>query len=76
MKRTVYLPDDLSKRISEYLTQHPQDTFSSLVQDALEIKLARKDLSHVLQLAGIITDVDGPPAGQNAEDEVALENHR
>lgn len=75
MKKTVYLPDELNERISDYLQQNPQDSFSSLVQDALEMKLARKDLSHILQLAGMVKEAEGPPAAEHAEDAVVLENH-
>ncbi|WP_299409285.1 hypothetical protein [Acaryochloris sp. IP29b_bin.148] len=76
MKRTIYLPDDLNERISDYLQQNPQASFSSLVQDALETKLASKDLSHVLKLAGMVKDAQGPAVAQHAEDNVALENHQ
>ena len=54
MKRTVYLPDDLAERLNEYLKEHPEETISSIVQEALEVKLAHKDVSKLLTLAGII----------------------
>lgn len=76
MKRTIYLPDELNERISDYLHQNPTVSFSGLIQDALEMKLAQKDLSHILQLAGMVKDAKGPTAAQHAEDDVAVENHR
>ena len=57
MKRTVYLPDDLVERLNEYLKEHPEETISSIVQEALEVKLAYKDVSKLLTLAGIIQNV-------------------
>ena len=54
MKRTVYLPDDLAERLKEYLTKHPDETLSSIVQEALEVKLVRKDVSKLLALAGVV----------------------
>lgn len=45
IKRTVYLPDDLAERLSEYLAEHPGKSLSSIVQEALEVKLAYKDVS-------------------------------
>lgn len=67
MKRTIYIPDDLAKRLNQYLQEHPTDTLSSVVQEALEVKLAPKDISNLLALAGI---VDSAPrdASENAED--------
>lgn len=54
MKRTVYLPDELAERLNEYLTKHPDETLSSIVQEALEVKLVRKDISKLLALAGVV----------------------
>ena len=56
MKRTVYLPDDLAERLNEYLREHPDETLSSTVQSALEVKLAHKDVSKLLALAGIVQE--------------------
>jgi hypothetical protein len=72
MKRTVYLSEDLETRVSDYLQQNPQLTFSSLVQDALETALAPKDLSHLLNLAGVVTTVETPAAAK-AEDQLVFE---
>ena len=38
----------------EYLKEHSEETISSIVQEALEVKLAHKDVSELLTLAGII----------------------
>lgn len=54
MKRTIYLPDDLAERLNEYLRKHPEETLSSIVQEALEVKLVQKDVSKLLDLAGIV----------------------
>lgn len=54
MKRTVYLPNELAERLNEYLTKHPEETLSSIVQEALEVKLVRKDVSKLLALAGVV----------------------
>jgi hypothetical protein len=67
MKRTIYLPDHLSGQVETYLTEHPNETFSSLVQSALEQKLAPKDLTQLLSLSGIVQHPT-LPAAQHAED--------
>ena len=56
MKRTVYIPDDLAERLNKYLREHPDETLSSIVQSALEVKLAHKDVSKLLALAGIVQE--------------------
>lgn len=53
MKRTIYLPEELA-RLNEYLKKHPQETLSSIVQEALEVKLVHKDVSKLLALAGVV----------------------
>ena len=73
MKRTVYLPEDLEVRVSEYLQENPQITFSKLIQESLETKLAPKDLSLLLKLAGVGTEVKSP-ACTSVEDDVVSEN--
>jgi len=67
MKRTIYLPDDLAERLNEYLKQHPEETLSSIVQEALEVKLVHKDVSKLLDLAGIVQNAPCN-AGDRAED--------
>lgn len=67
MKRTIYLPDDLATQLNQYLEEHPGETLSSLVQDALELKFAPKNISRLLDLAGIVDDAPCH-AGDRAED--------
>lgn len=67
MKRTIYLSDDLGKRVEEYLQKTPNLNLSNLVQEALEAKLASKDISELLELAGIVKD-SPREASENAED--------
>lgn len=67
MKRTVYLPDDLAERLNEYLRAHPDETLSSIVQQALEVKLAHKDVSKLLALAGVVQEAPCN-AADHAED--------
>lgn len=56
MQRTIELPDDLAQRLDKYLQEHPEETFYSLVKEALETKLIPKDTSKLLKLAGIVTE--------------------
>jgi metal-responsive CopG/Arc/MetJ family transcriptional regulator len=56
MQRTIDLPDDLAQRLDAYLQEHPEETFSSLIREALETKLTPKDISTLLTLAGIVTE--------------------
>lgn len=74
MKRTVYLSEDLEKRVAEYLQQNPQFTFSSLIQESLETRLAPKDLSHLLKLAGVVRDINGSPNSTQTEDNIICED--
>jgi metal-responsive CopG/Arc/MetJ family transcriptional regulator len=67
MRRTIYLPEDLGKRVEEYLQNTPNQSLSNLVQEALETKLASKDISQLLELAGIIKNAPRE-ASENAED--------
>ncbi len=69
MKRTVYLPDELDSRLMSYLQDHPGQTLSSIVQEALETRLARKDVSRLLTLAGIVPHA-ATNAANHAEDAV------
>ncbi|PIG92866.1 hypothetical protein [Gloeocapsopsis sp. IPPAS B-1203] len=75
MKRTIYLPDDIAERLNKYLIDHPNETLSSVVQEALEDKLARKDVSKLLSLAGIVQNASCN-AADNAEDRDAIANER
>ena len=42
MKLTIEVPDNLAKRLNNYLKEHPEETPLSVVQEALEIKLIPK----------------------------------
>jgi hypothetical protein len=57
MKRSIYLPNDLSAHVDAYLKMHRGLTFSRLVQEALEARVAPRDLTPLLELAGIVTEV-------------------
>jgi hypothetical protein len=56
MQRTIDLPDDLAQSLDAYLQKHPEETFYSLVREALETKLILKDTSKLLTLAGIVSE--------------------
>jgi hypothetical protein len=73
MKRTVYLPEDLEVKVTEYLQQNPQFTFSRLIQESLETRLSPRDLSPLLKLAGVVTEA-GNSAASTVEDDVVVEN--
>ncbi len=67
MKRTVYIPDDLAEKLHQYLDDHPDQTLSSIVQEALEVKFAARDISKLLALSGIVQEAPRN-AAENAED--------
>lgn len=67
MKRTIYLSESLDQKVEKYLKNTPDKSFSNLIQEALEMKLAEKDISQLLELAGIIKDAPRE-ASENAED--------
>ena len=67
MKRTVYIPDDLAEQLRQYLDDHPDQTLSSIVQEALEEKFAARDISKLLALAGIVQEAPRN-AAEDAED--------
>ncbi|WP_017296159.1 hypothetical protein [Geminocystis herdmanii] len=67
MKRTIYLSESLDQKVEEYLKKTPDKSFSNLIQEALEMKLAEKDISLLLELAGIIKEAPRE-ASENAED--------
>jgi hypothetical protein len=67
MRRTIYLPDELARRVEVYLRDHPEFTLSALVQDALERRLAPPDARAILDLAGLVPEAS-TPARQWAED--------
>ena len=53
-KRTVYLPDELARQIDDYLELHQSKNFSALVQETLRARVAPRDLSGILELAGFV----------------------
>jgi hypothetical protein len=55
MRKTIYLPDDLAARVDDYLQRHQGETFSSLVQQALQERLGPKDPSSILDLIGFVS---------------------
>lgn len=69
MKRTVYIPNDLDEKIEEYLAEHPEETLSSIVQEALCRKVAQKNVATFLAFAGIVED-ESCNARDRAEDAV------
>jgi hypothetical protein len=69
MKRTLYIPEELSKRIDAYLKIHPEMTFSRLGQRALEREVGDRDVRRLLRLAGIVKSAP-VPARERAEDRV------
>ncbi len=56
MRRTIYLPDDLAADVDRYLKEHPGLTFSALVRGVLAERVRPKDLSRILELAGIVKE--------------------
>ncbi|WP_414569526.1 hypothetical protein [Nostoc sp. CCY 9925] len=56
MKCTINLPDTLAQQLEEYLQDNPKQTLDSLIQEALEEKLTSKNLSKLLNLAGIVSE--------------------
>lgn len=72
MKRTVYIPDALDKKIDEYLKEHPEESLSSIMQEAIYKKIAQKNVADFLALAGIIEDTSCN-ARDRAEDSVVTE---
>lgn len=55
-QRTIQLSDDLAQLVDDYLKEHPGETLSTLIQEVLEIKVIRKDLSKLLELSGIVSE--------------------
>jgi hypothetical protein len=70
MKRTVHLPQDLAERVDAYLCEHPELTFSTLVQDALARRVTPADPRALLDLIGLVPEASTAAARQRAEDRV------
>jgi hypothetical protein len=54
MRRTIYLPDELARRVDEYLRFHPETTLSAIVQEALERQILAPRPEAILELAGLV----------------------
>ncbi|MGE3913787.1 MAG: hypothetical protein AB7K36_30870 [Chloroflexota bacterium] len=54
MRKTIYLPEDLASHVDEYLRVHRDQTFSSLVQQALEREVQFYRRPSILDLAGLV----------------------
>ncbi|MEH2241592.1 hypothetical protein [Nostoc sp.] len=67
MKCTIDLPDTLAQQLEQYLQDHPDQNLERLIQEALEEKLAGKNLSKLLTLAGIVNE-SPKNASNQAED--------
>lgn len=67
MKRTIDIPDALARRLEQYLQEHPEETLDCIVTEAIEEKLAEKNLTPLLELAGIVKEAP-QNAGDRAED--------
>jgi hypothetical protein len=68
MKRTIYIPDELDRRLVKYVQTRPGTTVSSIIQEAVEGLVARKDPGRILRLAGVVRRAAGPSARRRAED--------
>jgi len=76
MRKTIYLPDELAALVDDYLKQHDGLTFSSLVQEALERKIAPPDLSGLLDLAGFVSVPPLEGDERQPEDQVVDDERR
>ena len=68
MKRTIYLPKVLDRRLMAYVRAHPGTTLSSAIQDAVDAFIGRKSPRRILRLAGIVSKASGLAARDRAED--------
>jgi Uma2 family endonuclease len=59
MKRTVYIPDELADALEKYLQEHPDESSSSLMQEAIQKKLGQDNASRYLALAGVVQQQPG-----------------
>lgn len=56
MKRTIYIPDEYADALANYLKEHPEETLSSIMQEAVQRKLAQQNVSKFLALSGLVQD--------------------
>ena len=73
MKCTINLPDTLAQQLEQYLKDNPNQTLDSLIKEALEEKLTNKNLSKLLNLAGIVSE-SPTNASDNPEDSTDIIN--
>lgn len=59
MRKTIFLPDAIGARLEDHLKNHPNETASSVIQEALEMRLRpKRDLSALLEIAGQFTAIE------------------
>jgi metal-responsive CopG/Arc/MetJ family transcriptional regulator len=69
MRKTIFIPDHLGARLEEYLRENPNETASSVIQEALEMRLRpKRDLSALLEIAGQFTAIEVPETDLQPED--------
>lgn len=68
MKRTIYVPDALDRRLLAYVRTRPGATLSSVIQQAVETLISRNDSHQILRMAGLVRRASGPGAADRAED--------
>ncbi|HEY7063841.1 MAG TPA: hypothetical protein VII06_20350 [Chloroflexota bacterium] len=71
MRRTIYLSDELASQVEDYLSWHPELTFSTLVRQALDQRVNPPDHRAFLERAGLVKKDSPasrmPPDGQVVE---------
>lgn len=71
MRRTVYIPDELDKELENYLEENEDETFSNIVQRAVEKVVDRNKIQALLDLAGIVKEAPGvDPSDPRKEDSI------
>ncbi|HLY23745.1 MAG TPA: hypothetical protein VKT83_14875 [bacterium] len=68
MKRTIYFPEALDRRLLTYVRTRPGTTISSVIQQAVDALISRNDPHRILRLAGLVRRASGPGARDRAED--------
>jgi len=68
MKRTIYLPENLDRRLTAYVRAHRGVTFSSAIQEAVNAFIERRSPRRILRLRGVVNHASGPAARDRAED--------
>jgi len=72
MKRTVYIPDKLDREIESYLADHQEESLSSIVQEAIQKKIAKRNVEAFLSMEGIVKDAPFD-SSQSAEDMIIFQ---